>query len=149
ARPQWKIVLLEATGKKVAFQQHMIEVLGLQGIEAVQGRAEELAHQAIYRASFDLVTARAVAALPVLLEYTAPFCHLGGRVLLPKKGDLSEEIAQSRKAGNQVGLKLKGDFPVRLAGLDDGRRILAWEQVRLCPPLYPRASAAIKKKPLG
>src|SRR5690242_4426116 len=84
-RPQWQIVLLEATGKKVTFLRHVIEVLGLSDIEALQGRAEEMAHRQPYRASFDLVTARAVASLPVLLEYAAPYCRLGGRIILPKK----------------------------------------------------------------
>src|SRR5438132_2102852 len=71
-RPQWEVVLLEATGKKVTFLQHMIETLQLEGVEAVHGRAEELAHNEAFRASFDVVTARAVASLPTLLEYAAP-----------------------------------------------------------------------------
>src|SRR5438874_5200493 len=72
-RPSWHVTLLEATGKKVKFLQHIIETLQLQNIEAIHGRAEELAHQQQCRASFDLVTARAVASLPTLLEYAAPF----------------------------------------------------------------------------
>ena len=61
-RPQWHVVLLEATGKKVKFLQHIIETLELKEIVAVHGRAEELAHKAEYRSSFDLVTARAVSS---------------------------------------------------------------------------------------
>src|SRR5487761_1812456 len=61
-RPAWQVVLVEATGKKVAFLQHMIEILELQGVTAVHARAEDLARQREYRAAFDLVTARAVAA---------------------------------------------------------------------------------------
>jgi 16S rRNA (guanine527-N7)-methyltransferase len=149
ARPEWEFVLLEATGKKVNFQRHIIETLGLQRIEAIHGRAEDLAHKPAYRASFDLVTARAVAALPALLEYAAPFARLGGQILLPKKGDLAQELKQGQRAARQLGLTFKADFPVTLPGLDDGRRILVWEQVRLCSPLYPRSGAIIAKKPLG
>jgi 16S rRNA (guanine527-N7)-methyltransferase len=149
ARPQWEVVLLEATGKKVAFQRHMIETLDLSGIEALHGRAEELAHRAGYRASFDLVIARAVASLPVLLEYAAPFCRVGGRILLPKKGELAEELAQGKDAARTLGLVLKADRRVTLPGLDDGRRILVWEQVKPCPPQYPRSGSAMAKKPLG
>lgn len=148
ARPQWEIVLLEATGKKVAFQRAVIETLGLAAIEAIHGRAEELARRSAYRSSFDLVTARAVAALPVLLEYAAPFCRPGGRILLPKKGELAEELAQGRQAARALGLVLKADRPVTLPGLDDGRRILIWEQIKPCPPQYPRSGSAIAKKPL-
>ncbi len=149
ARPQWEIVLLEATGKKVHFQRHIIETLGLQSIEALHGRAEELAHMPSYRASFDLVTARAVAALPALLEYAAPFCHVGGQILLPKKGELADELEQGKRAAQKLGLVLKADVPVTLPGLDDGRRILVWEQVKLCPVQYPRSGGAMTKKPLG
>jgi 16S rRNA (guanine527-N7)-methyltransferase len=78
-------VLLEATGKKVRFLQHMIEALQLKDVVVVRGRAEELAHKAEYRGSFDVVTARAVASLPALLEYAAPFCHLGGQIIFLKK----------------------------------------------------------------
>lgn len=148
ARPQWELVLLEATGKKVAFQRHIIEALGLQAIEAIHGRAEEIAHKPGYRGSFDLVTARAVASLPALLEYAAPFCRVGGRILLPKKGDLAAELEQGKRAASALGLLFKADQRVTLPGLDDGRRILVWEQVKLCPPQYPRSGSAMAKKPL-
>lgn len=149
ARPSWEVVLLEATGKKVNFQRHIVETLGLSGIEAIHGRAEELAHRSEYRASFDLVTARAVAALPALLEYAAPFCRVGGQILLPKKGELAEELEQGKRAAHMLGLVLKADISVTLPGLNDGRRILVWEQVKLCPAHYPRSGSAMAKKPLG
>jgi 16S rRNA (guanine527-N7)-methyltransferase len=148
-RPDWQVTLLEATGKKVTFLQHMIELLQLKGIEAVHGRAEELAHQAEYRASFDVVTARAVASIPTLLEYAAPFCRVGGQIILPKKGELIEELTQGKRAAGRVGAVLKDDVPVTLPGLEDGRRLLVWEQVRKCPAQFPRGGAAMAKKPLG
>ncbi len=149
ARPEWEIVLLEATGKKVHFQRHIIETLALRQIESLHGRAEELAHNAAYRATFDLVTARAVASLPALLEYAAPFCRVGGQILLPKKGELTDELEQGQRAAQKLGLIFKADLPVTLPRLDDGRRILVWEQVKLCPAQYPRSGAAMVKKPLG
>jgi 16S rRNA (guanine527-N7)-methyltransferase len=149
ARPAWEIVLLEATGKKVNFQRHITEILNLQNIDALHGRAEEIAHKPGYRGSFDLVTARAVASLPTLLEYAAPFCCLGGQILLPKKGELAEELEQGKRAARTLGLAFKADLPVTLPGLHDGRRILVWEQIKRCPAQYPRSGAAIAKKPLG
>lgn len=148
-RPQWQVVLLEATGKKVTFLRHMIEMLELREIEAVQGRAEELAHQQAYRASFDLVTARAVASLPTLLEYAAPFCRVGGQIILPKKGDVAEELAQGNLAARHLGVVLRADRAVRLPNLEDGRRLLVWEQVKKCPETFPRSGSAMAKKPLG
>ena len=148
-RPQWHVVLLEATGKKVKFLQHIIETLQLKDVVAVHGRAEELAHRAEYRASFDLVTARAVASLPALLEYAAPFCRMGGQLIFPKKGDLAEELARGKRAASQVGARFKADIPVTLPGLDDGRKLLVWEQVKKCPEQYPRSGGVMAKKPLG
>src|SRR6266849_6177037 len=148
-RPQWHIVLLEATGKKVRFLQHVLETLQLRDVVAVHGRAEELAHKDEYRASFDLVTARAVASLSTLLEYAAPFCRVGGQIILPKKGDLVEELAQGKRAARQVGAVLKDDVHVTLPGLEDGRRLLVWEQRELCPAQLPRSGAVMARRPLG
>jgi 16S rRNA (guanine527-N7)-methyltransferase len=148
-RPEWNVTLLEATGKKVTFLRHMIETLQLEGIVAVQGRAEELGHQEAYRAKFDLVTARAVASLSALLEYSAPYCRVGGSIILPKKGDLVDELAHGRGAAGQVGATLKADEVVEVPGLADGRRLLVWRQQKACPTQYPRASAVMIKKPLG
>ena len=148
-RPRWQVVLLEATGKKVAFLRHVMETLGLSDVEAVQGRAEELAHWQEYRASFDLVTARAVASLPVLLEYAAPYCRVGGRIILPKKGDIAEELAQGKRAARQLGAVLRADQVVTLPGLEDGRRLLVWEQVKKCPERFPRSGSVMTKGPLG
>jgi 16S rRNA (guanine527-N7)-methyltransferase len=147
-RPRWRVVLLEATGKKVTFLRHVIETLGLRDVEAVQGRAEELAHRRAYRASFDLVTARAVASLPVLLEYAAPYCRIGGQIILPKKGDIREELTQGRLAARQLGAVLRSDKMAALPGLEDGRRLLVWEQVKKCPEEFPRNGSVIAKKPL-
>lgn len=148
-RPQWEVVLLEATGKKVAFQRHIIETLRLQRVEALHGRAEELAHRPSYRGTFDMVTARAVAALPVLLEYAAPFCQRGGQIILPKKGDIEGEVEQGKRAARQLGVVFKADVPVELSGLRDGRRLLVWEQVKKCPEEYPRSGGVMAKRPLG
>jgi len=148
-RPGWYVTLVEATGKKVTFLQHVIETLKLQNVEAIHGRAEELAHRLELRGAFDLVTARAVAALPTLLEFAAPFCRVGGQMIFPKKGDRAGELAQGNVAARPLGAVLKGDSAVTLPGLDDGRRLLVYEQVRPCPEKYPRSGAVIAKRPLG
>ena len=149
ARPQWHVTSLEATGKKVTFQKHIIDLLHLDGIVTIHARAEELAQNQIYRASFDAVTARAVASLPALLEYSAPYCRVGGEIILPKKGELVEELAQGKRAASQLGTTLEADVPVTVTGLDDGRRLLVWEQKKLCPPQFPRSGAAMAKRALG
>jgi 16S rRNA (guanine527-N7)-methyltransferase len=148
-RPDWHVTLLEATGKKVTFLQHIIETLQLQNVVAVHGRAEELAHKPEYRAAFDVVTARAVASLPVLLEYAAPFCRVGGKIVLFKKGDKQEEFAQGMRAAHRLGAILHSYVVINLPGLEDDRRLIVWEQQKLCPAQFPRSGAAISKRSLG
>jgi 16S rRNA (guanine527-N7)-methyltransferase len=148
-RPQWHVTLLEATGKKTLFLRHMVEMLQLRDVEILHGRAEELAHKREYRATFDIVTARAVSALPTLLEYCAPYCRVGGVIVLPKKGDLTDELQQAKYTARHVGTQLIEDIAIDLPGLADGRRLLVWKQQKLCSPRYPRSGAAIAKKPLA
>jgi 16S rRNA (guanine527-N7)-methyltransferase len=135
--------------EKVTFLQHVIETLQLKDVVAVHGRAEELAHKPEYRAKFDLVTARAVASLPTLLEYAAPYCRVGGQIILLKKGEIADELARGKRAAKEVGASLKADIVVNLPGLDDGRRLLVWEQQKKCPAQFPRSGSLMAKKPLG
>lgn len=148
-RPDWHITLLEATGKKVRFLQHIGENLQLRNVTVIHGRAEELAHRENYRAQFNMVTARAVSALPVLLEYAAPYCRQGGILIFPKKGDLTDEMARAHQAAPQVGAHFRTEMAVTLPGLDDGRSLLVWEQRNLCPSRYPRHGATITRQPLA
>jgi len=79
--PRLRLSLIEATGKKVRFMEHVVDHLGLADVQLIQGRAEELALHEPHRAGYDLVLARAVAALPTLVEYLLPLARRGGRVV--------------------------------------------------------------------
>jgi 16S rRNA (guanine527-N7)-methyltransferase len=149
ARPTWHVTTLEATGKKVRFQQAVIAALGLPNAEAVAGRAEELAHSPVYRGQLDVVTARALATLPTLLEYCAPFARQGGRVVAPKKGELTEEVAAGVRAARLLGAQLLDPIPIKVPPLNDGRVLLVAVQDHPCPRQYPRAAGAPLKRPLG
>jgi 16S rRNA (guanine527-N7)-methyltransferase len=149
AFPDWRVTSLEATGKKARFQQEAAAALGLENVTVLTGRAEELARQPEHRGRYDLVTARAVAALPTLLEYCCPLAHVGGRVIAPKKGDLADEIAAGVRAASLLGAKLLVPITVTIPPLADGRVLLVAEQVRACPQQYPRPAGAPAKRPLG
>lgn len=149
ACPHWHVTSLEATGKKVRFQQAVIDELRLTNANAISGRAEEIGRQPAWREHFDVVTARALASLPTLLEYCAPFVRVGGTIIAPKKGDLMEEIAAGTRAASLLGAQLLAPIPVTLPSLDDGRVLLVARQQRPCPPQYPRPAGAPAKRPLG
>lgn len=148
ARPQMEFTLLEAKKKRVRFLQHLVERLGLSGIEIVRGRAEELGRQPEHRERYDLVLARAVATLPVLLEYALPLCRIGGTFLAQKGPDIKEELEAS-----QVALKTLGGQVREVRGLElphsMGRRnLVVVEKVAPTPEKYPRRPGVPGKRPL-
>jgi 16S rRNA (guanine527-N7)-methyltransferase len=149
AFPGWRITLLEATGKKVRFLQAVIAALGLLNAQAVACRAEEYARWPGQRGTYDVVVARAVAPLPTLLEYCCPFARSGGRIVLPKKGDLASELAAGRRAATVLGARLLDPVPVTVSPLDDGRVLVVARQEHSCPPHYPRARGLPVKRPIG
>lgn len=150
ACPTWEVTLLEATGKKVRFLDAVIEALDLANATTLHGRAEEVAHLPRYRGAYDVVTARAVATLPTLLEYCAAFVRPSGLILLPKKGNLTLELAAGTRAAAKLGLLLERTLPVpALADLDDDRSIVTAVPERLAPAQYPRPAGVPTKHPLG
>lgn len=150
AFPHWQVTLLEATGKKTHFQEAVIVELALTNTHALHARAEELAHAKAHRGRYDVVTARAVAALPTLLEYCAPFARVGGVVIAPKKGELTQEVEAGGRAAETLGARLLPPIAITTPGLaDEGRALLVARQQRSCPPQYPRAGGAPQKRPLG
>lgn len=148
AFPDWQVTLLEATGKKVRFLEAVIASLGLLQARAIQGRAEELAHDPQHRARYDLVTARGLAALPTLLEYCLPFCRPGGLVSAPKKGAPYAELEQGRRAAAILGGHLVEARSFSLPGLEDQREIILFHAARAAPAQYPRRQGAAVKEPL-
>ena len=117
ARPQWEIISLDATGKKIGFQQRVIRRLGLANVTALQGRAEELAHQQAFRERFDAVLARAVAHLQVLCELCVGFMGIGGRLVTAKGGEVDAEIEQARSTFATLQLDLETVTPYSLSDL--------------------------------
>lgn len=149
AFPTWHITLVEATAKKVRFLEAIIATVGLRNVRAVAERAETFARRPEQRGAYDVVVARAVAALPTLLEYCCPFARIGGHVVLPKKGDLAAEIAAGHRAAPLLGARVLDPIAITVPPLDDGRVLLLARQDRSCPPGYPRAQGAPAKRPLG
>lgn len=97
AAPWLSVTSLEATGKKVRFQQSVIDALGLTNASVQQGRAEIRGHEPAHRESYDVVTARAFAELAVLAELALPLARPGGVVLAWKGPRLEEELPPARK----------------------------------------------------
>ncbi len=143
-RPDISLTLFEPTQKRVLFLQTVLDELQLKA-DVQPLRAEQAARQG-YRESFNLVTARAVAALPALAEYCLPLVRCGGW-FVAMKGDVQAELHQAENAINVLG---GAPSKVQQYSLPQaGRRSLVCVQKQKdTPPQYPRAGAAITKRPI-
>lgn len=147
ARPDLRITLLEATGKKAAFCDECARALGLGHVDVVHARAESAAHDAVHRGMYDVVTARAVTAMRELLELTLPFAREGGRLLAMKGRAAEEEIA----ACDRALATLRGARPQVIAALPNVRDdavLVEVTKIAATPPEYPRAPGRPAKRPL-
>jgi len=146
--PGTRLVLLDATAKKATFLEHLRQRLGLEDIEIVVGRAEEIAHRNEYREKFDLVLSRAVANLPVLAELTLPFCAIGGSFIAQRKGDVETEVTQTDKAFRSLGSELREIKRINLDELGNDRYLVVVDKTSPTPDKYPRRPGIPSKRPL-
>jgi len=146
--PGVRLTLLEATGKKVTFLDNIIARLSLSAVTAVKARAEELAHEPDHREKYDLALARAVADLPVVVEYTLPFCRISGWVVAQKGEAGAAEVRTAERAISLLGGELCHVLPVELPGLPKDRSLVVIEKVSSTPPTYPRRPGIPSKRPL-
>lgn len=146
AFPQWDVALLEATGKKAAFLEHVVELLGLDGASVLGGRAETVAHDPEHREAYDVVVSRAVAPMAVLAELCLPFCRPGGTFIAQKSRGAGEEVTSARMAMETTGGTLAR---LQEVGYDGGEGLLVVvEKGGRTPARYPRRSGIPAKRPL-
>jgi len=146
--PDIKLVLLDATAKKAAFLHHIKHKLGLDSVDIVVGRAEDVAHEAQYREKFELVLSRAVAQLPTIVELTLPFCAIGGSFIAQKKGVIDLEISQAARAISLLGGNLREVKKVDLEEFTEERQLIIIDKVSPTPHQYPRRPGIPAKRPL-
>lgn len=147
--PGVRVVLADSIAKKGTFLKAVAEALDLQQVEVVTARAEELGADKAHRERYNAVTARAVAAMPVLCEYCLPLVKVGGHMLAPKKGDISLELEGARKAAKVLGGGEPRRHPFVLAGEEDERYVIVVGKIKPTPPGYPRRVGLARSRPLG
>lgn len=146
--PHLTVTLLDSLNKRVRFLTEVTAAMGLQNVRCIHARAEEAARTVEHRAAYDIVVSRAVARLPVLLEYTLPFVRVGGTLLALKGRAYAEEQKEARRAAEVLGGGRITARPVHLPGLDDVRAILTVTKERQTPAAYPRGGGAPPRRPL-
>ncbi len=148
AYPFLDVTLLEATGKKVKFLEHVIATLGLSDVRGLHARAEEAGHMPDQRGQYHLVLARAVARLPALCEYMLPLVKVGGRCIAMKGATAFEEVEMSADALRILGGRVDDVIEVKLPTVDEPHWLIVIDKVRETPAPYPRKPGTPTRKPL-
>jgi 16S rRNA (guanine527-N7)-methyltransferase len=146
--PNMELTLVESVGKKAAFCEHIVNVLGLEDVEVIHARAEDLGQDPNLREEYDWAVARAVANLSVLSEYLVPLVKIGGNMLAQKGENAPAEAQSAEKAIELLGGKLEPLIPVNLPGVTDDRYLVVVEKIAGTPPEYPRKPGIPTKLPL-
>ena len=146
AFPNLQITLADSLNKRILFLDDVIRELGLVGIDAVHGRAEDLAKNSDYREKFDLCVSRAVANLSTLSEYCLPFVKIGGKFISYKAGECDEEVAASKSSVYLLGGKISDIKKFELG--ESGRAFVIIDKVSGTPKKYPRKAGTPSKDPL-
>lgn len=142
--PKLEVTIVEPLGKRITFLTALCEALDIE-VQLVNARAEDFAKD--HRASFDVVTARAVANLPILSELCIPLVKKQGIFLAMKGANAKEEAQAAKKAIGLLGCELRNVYEKELS--DGSKRMnLVYEKITKTPTKYPRAFAQIKKHPL-
>lgn len=146
--PEVEVYLVDSLAKRLDFLETVIKELKLTKVQTVHARAEDFARDPYYRETFDCVTSRAVARLPVLLEYAVPLLKKGGYFLAAKGSQAQEEVMESKKALTVLGAEVKDIKLFNLGAEAEHRAIILVEKTSSTPPAYPRKAGTPGKKPL-
>ncbi|WP_127849200.1 16S rRNA (guanine(527)-N(7))-methyltransferase RsmG [Lacticaseibacillus hulanensis] len=148
--PKLEVTIVDSLQKRIDFLDRLTTKLGMTGVTLVHDRAETFAgKKSPARESFDIVTARAVAALPVLAELCLPLVRVGGQFIALKAAHAPTEVADAKAALNTLGGKLQQDITIHLPLIDDTRHLLVIDKDKQTPKKYPRKPGTPAKQPIG
>ncbi len=148
AFPHLKVTLLDSLNKRIKFLNEVINLLELNDIKAIHGRAEDYAKQAEYREQYDICVSRAVANLATLSEYCLPYVKVDGLFVPYKSGEIDEELKSSEKAVSILGGKVEEVVKFQLPGTDIGRSFVKIHKIKETKKKYPRKAGMPTKEPL-
>ena len=148
AFPQLSITLVDSLNKRVDFLEDVINELNLSDINAVHGRAEELARQDVFRENFDFCVSRAVANLSTLAEYCLPFVKVNGFFISYKAEDVSDEVSAAENSISLLGGRFDKEVSFILPNSDISRTLVGVRKISETPEKYPRRTGLPGKRPL-
>lgn len=148
AFPNLKITLMDSLNKRINFLNEVIKCLGIENIEAIHSRAEDLGRDPLYREQYDLCVSRAVANLSTLSEYCMPFVKLGGHFIPYKSGKIEEELGAAKHAVFLLGGKVEEVETFLLPGTEAERSLVKIIKNDTISKKYPRKAGLPSKEPL-
>ncbi len=143
-----QFTLMDSLNKRINFINTVMEECKLYNIETVHSRAEDLGHNNVYREKYDYCVSRAVAAIPVLLEYCIPFLKTGGKFISYKSEKAEEEISLSGNAQKKLGCRFDKLYSFDLPGTDISRKFVVFEKIKTTNRAYPRQAGKPKRSSL-
>ena len=143
-----KLTLLDSLNKRINFLQEVSNSINLEDIEFIHGRAEDFGKDSKYREQFDVATARAVAGLPILMEFCVPFVKVGGYFVCLKGPNANLELEESQKAMEVLGLEFIEKIDIELPSEELKHNILVFKKVKNIPEKYPRKAGKPAKSPI-
>lgn len=146
--PSLQLTLFDSLNKRITFLKEVCQQLQLSDVQTIHGRAEDFAQKIDYREQYDLASARAVARLPVLVEICLPFVKVGGYFIALKGPELEQEIAESSRALQLLGGKIKDVQKLTLLDGKYSRSIAVILKTAPTPKKYPRKAGTPQKSPL-
>lgn len=145
--PEIDITIIDSLNKRTNFLNILANELELSGVHFFHGRAEDFGQDKVFRAKFDIVTARAVARMQVLAELTIPFLKVNGRLIALKAAAAEEELISAEKALKTLFSQVTVNKNYKLPNGDD-RNITIVSKKKETPNKYPRKAGTPNKKPL-
>ena len=148
AFPGLSVTLLDSTAKKLRFIAHAGHELGLSNIKTLHARAEDAGRNPEHRASYDIVTARAVVRMPALMEYTLPLARLKGQVIAMAGSNAYDDTNTAAKAIRLLGGELFSIEEINLPTLDNPRYLVVIDKIKKTPRQYPRSAGIPTREPI-
>lgn len=151
ALPDAEVTLFESTGRKAEFLRYAVKELGLANVRVVNARIEESARDDDHRGKYGVCTARALARLSVVSEYSLPLLRRGGHVVAMKGRVDADEWTEGGRALKTLGGRVSEEIQVHyLPDVEQGeRRLVLLEKTEETPEVYPRRTGTPARNPLG
>lgn len=144
---QTNFILIDSLDKRITFLKTVLDELELSNVTLYHGRAEDFGKDTSFREQFDYCVSRAVAPLPILLEYCSPFIKVDGSLLLYKSIKTDQEVDESKHALDELNCKI-GEICTLSDDEDYKRYIIEIHKINGTPTKYPRKAGKPKKNPL-